>query len=276
MWFEWRKETDEGYEKGEQIARTLLADINLPLMYRARAYMILGSTPSVFWAKEGVRTVERGIQAMRDNGKAPGAAELRLLADCQNVIEQVEAAEEDDEGDEDEEDGHGEEEPKKEEGDVVQAPESGLSDGTPDGIRGGERVMASIEPASANVSTLSVQKGARSGGVNISSFSRTASADVPTLLERLRVLRDQIRTDQDFGDRFVHDPMVGELLGDALVLAKEEGKEEQGEEAYDKLVALLRDAECRLGYGDVEGFKECGLIVRFDYYRSKRCTNDRS
>ena len=81
MWIEWRKETDEGYEKGEQIARTLLADIDLPLMYRARAYMILGSTPSVFWAKEGVRTVERGIQAMRDDGKEPGAAELRLLAD---------------------------------------------------------------------------------------------------------------------------------------------------------------------------------------------------
>ena len=241
MWIEWRKETDEGYEKGEQIARTLLADIDLPLMYRARAYMILGSTPSVFWAKEGVRTVERGIQAMRDDGKEPGAAELRLLADCQNVVEQAEVAEEDDDGDDEEEDG--EEEHEKEEGDVVRTPESGLSDGTPDGIRGGERVMASIEPASANVSTLSVQESARSGGVNISSFSRTASADVPTLLERLRVLRDQIRTDQDFGDRFVHDPMVGELLGDALVLAKEEGKEKQGEEAYDKLVALLTGAE---------------------------------
>ena len=37
--------------------------------------------------------------------------------------------------------------------------------------------------------------------------------------------------------------MVGELLGDALVLAKEEGKEKQGEEAYEKLVALLTGAE---------------------------------
>ena len=240
MWIEWRKETDEGYEKGEQIARTLLADIDLPLMYRARAYMILGSTPSVFWAKEGVRTVERGIQAMRDDGKEPGAAELRLLVDCQNVVEQAEAAEEDDDGEDDEEDG--EEEPEKEEGDVVRTTENGLSDGTPDGIRRGERVMASIEPA-ANVSTLTVQESARSGDVSISSFSRMASADVPTLLERLRVLRDQIRTDQDFDDRFVHNPMVGELLGDALVLAKEEGKEEQGEEAYDKLVALLTGAE---------------------------------
>ncbi|KAM0695777.1 hypothetical protein Q7P36_004259 [Cladosporium allicinum] len=177
---------------------------------------------------------------MRNDGKEPGAAELRLLADCQNVVEQAEAAEEDDDGGDGEEDG--EEEPEKEEGDVVRTPESGLFDGTPDGIRGGERVMASIEPA-ANVSTLAVQESARSGGVSISSFSRTASADVPTLLERLRVLRDQIRTDQDFGDRFVHDPMVGELLGDALVLAKEEGKEKQGEEAYDKLVALLTGAE---------------------------------
>jgi hypothetical protein len=101
--------------------------------------------------------------------------------------------------------------------------------------------MASIEPAAANMSTLAIRESVGSEGVNTSSFSRTASADVPTLLERLRMLRDQIRIGQDFGDRFAHDLMVGELLGDALVLARE-GTEEQGEEAYDKLVALLTGA----------------------------------
>jgi hypothetical protein len=35
MWTEWIKGTDEGYENGEQTARALLANIDLPLVYRA-------------------------------------------------------------------------------------------------------------------------------------------------------------------------------------------------------------------------------------------------
>jgi hypothetical protein len=62
MWIEWRKETDDGYEKSEKTARALLAHADLPLFYRARACMILGCTPSVAWAKEGVRSVRLGIQ----------------------------------------------------------------------------------------------------------------------------------------------------------------------------------------------------------------------
>ena len=51
MWIEWRKDTDDGYEKSEKTARALLAHADLPLFYRARACMILGCTLSVAWQK---------------------------------------------------------------------------------------------------------------------------------------------------------------------------------------------------------------------------------
>ena len=52
--------------------------------------MFLGSIPSVHSAKAGVRIVEDGIQAMRDDRKEPGAPELKLLVDCQNVFKKAE------------------------------------------------------------------------------------------------------------------------------------------------------------------------------------------
>jgi hypothetical protein len=241
--------------------------------------MILGCTPSVFWAKKAVRTVERGNQAMRDDGKEPGAPQMKLLAACQKVLENVEAAEEgEDEEDEDEDeevyDDEEEEEDNEEGGAVdekcvengayeeerlVWTPEdgwldgrgsfgwtlkNGWSDGVPDRIERGERVMASIEPASANApmpDRLAIQEDARSSGVTTSPASRTASADVPTLQERLVKLRRLVITDGDFSLKFLNDPMVGELLGEAQELANG-GKVEQADRACDKVIAYLTNA----------------------------------
>jgi hypothetical protein len=146
----------------------LLANIDLPLFRRARAQISLGSTPSLYWAKAGVRTVEDSIKAMRNEGKEPGALELKLLADCQNVVEKVEPAEDRrrkwmdliEEEDDDEED------------DVAWPQEDMWS------------VLASAEPASADVSMQdrrAVKGHTRSSGVGTSSASRTAKADLPTL-----------------------------------------------------------------------------------------------
>lgn len=229
--------------------------------------MILGCTPSVFWAKEAVRTVERGNQAMRDDGKKPGAPQMKLLAACQKVLENAEAAEEgedEEDEDEDEEVDDDEEEDNEEggayeEGRLVWTLEdgwldgrgsfgwtlkNGWSDGVPDRIERGERVMASIEPASANVpmpDRLAIQEDACSSGVATSSASRTASADVPTLQGRLVNLRRRVITDRDFSTKFLNDPMVCGLLGEAQELANG-GQEERADRACNKVIAYLTNA----------------------------------
>jgi hypothetical protein len=215
---------------------------------------------------------------MRDDGKEPGAPQMKLLAACQKVLENAEAAEEgEDEEDEDEDeevDDDDEEEDNQEGGAVdekcvengayeeerlVWTPEdgwldgrgsfgwtlkNGWSDGVPDRIERGERVMASIEPASANApmpDRLAIQEDARSSGVATSPASRTASADVPTLQERLVNLRRRVITDRDFSTKFLNDPMVCELLGEAQELANG-GQEEQVDRACDKVIAYLTNA----------------------------------
>ena len=64
--------------EAENIARSLLSNPNLPLVFRARACMILGcsSKPGyVEWAEEAVRLVRLGLE----HAKSPGDLEMRLL-----------------------------------------------------------------------------------------------------------------------------------------------------------------------------------------------------
>jgi hypothetical protein len=110
MWTEWDKGTEEGYEKSEQTARALLAHADLPLLYRVRACITLGCTPSSAWAREGLCIMELSIQSTRNKGREPSEPELRLLEACKTVLGNAEAAEEEDEedDDDDEEDEGGE------------------------------------------------------------------------------------------------------------------------------------------------------------------------
>jgi hypothetical protein len=248
MWTEWRKDTNTGHEKGHRIARTLLANIDIPFIHPARACIILGCTPAVFWASVGVCTVQRGIQAMRDDGKQPGAPELKLLADCWEVLEKAEAAqaeaaedekdeEDDDEGEEDEEED--EEAKGKAEGSGVRTPEDEWSDAV--SIQRGERVSTSPGPASAIVSTadrLASQEDDFAAAVGTSSVSRTASADVPSLQQRLRGLRGKVLREGYLGVKFIDD----KLLCDAQRLA-DDGKEEEGEKACNRFVAYMEETD---------------------------------
>jgi hypothetical protein len=104
----------EGYEKGKQTALALLAYADLPLLYRIRACMTLGCTPSSAYAREGLRTMELHIQNTREKGREISEPELRLLESCKTVLRNAEAAE-DDEDDEDE-DGEGAAEDDEDEG----------------------------------------------------------------------------------------------------------------------------------------------------------------
>jgi hypothetical protein len=254
MWTEWHKDTEKGYERGHQIAKALLVNIDLPFIHPARACIILGCTPAVFWASVGICTVERGMWAMRGDGKEPNAAELKLLADCWGVLERAEAAQaetaeeeedqgdDDEEGDEDDDEEDGEEdgeEDEEAEGSGVRTPEDEWSDAV--SIQRGERVSASPGPAPAIVSTadrLASQEANPAAAVRTSSVSGTASADVPSLQQRLRGLRGQVLREGYLGVRFIDD----KLLCDAQRLA-DEGKEEEGEEACDRFVAYMEECE---------------------------------
>jgi hypothetical protein len=192
--------------------------------------------------------VQRGIQAMRDDGKQPGAPELKLLADCWEVLEKAEAAqaeaaedekdeEDDDEGEEDEEED--EEAKGKAEGSGVRTPEDEWSDAV--SIQRGERVSASPGPASAIVSTadrLASQEDDFAAAVGTSSVSRTASADVPSLQQRLRGLRGKVLREGYLGVKFIDD----KLLCDAQRLA-DDGKEEEGEKACNRFVAYMEETD---------------------------------
>jgi hypothetical protein len=104
MWTEWDKGTEEGYEKSEQTARALLAHADLPLLYRVRACITLGCTPSSAWAREGLCIMELSIQSTRDKGREPSEPELRLLEACKTILRNAEAAEEEEEEDDDDDD----------------------------------------------------------------------------------------------------------------------------------------------------------------------------
>jgi hypothetical protein len=221
MWTEWHKGTDEGHEKGHRIAKALLVNIDLPFIHPARACVILGCTAAVFWASVGICTVDRGIQAMRGGGKEPGAEE------------------EEDEEEEDDEEDDDEEAEEEAEGGGVRTPEDEWSDAV--SIQRGERVSASPGPASAIVSTadrLARQEDDFAAAVGTSSVSRTASADIPSLQQRLRGLRGQVLREGYLGVKFIDD----KLLCDAQRLV-DEGKEEEGEEACDRFVAYME--ECK-------------------------------
>jgi hypothetical protein len=203
----------------------------------------------------GICTVDRGIKAMRGGGKEPGAPELKLLADCWGVLERAEMAqaegaeekedEEEDDDDEDDDDEDDDEEDDDEEaeeeaeGGGVRTPEDEWSDAV--SIQRGERVSASPGPASAIVSTadrLARQEDDFAAAVGTSPVSRTASANVPSLQQRLRGLRGQVLREGYLGVKFIDD----KLLCDAQRLV-DEGKEEEGEEACDRFVAYME--ECK-------------------------------
>ncbi|KAK3722969.1 hypothetical protein LTR37_002115 [Vermiconidia calcicola] len=85
-----REGTDESRAEAEHIAKTLVSHADLPLVFRARACMVLGCAKEpgyVGWAKEAVRIVKLGIEAM---GGTPGAAEARLLRQCQQTLDNAE------------------------------------------------------------------------------------------------------------------------------------------------------------------------------------------
>jgi hypothetical protein len=187
---------------------------------------------------------------MRGGGKEPGAPELKLLADCWGVLERAEMAqaegaeekedeEEDDDDEDDDEEDDDEEAEEEAEGGGVRTPEDEWSDAV--SIQRGERVSASPGPASAIVSTadrLARQEDDFAAAVGTSSVSRTASADIPSLQQRLRGLRGQVLREGYLGVKFIDD----KLLCDAQRLV-DEGKEEEGEEACDRSVAYME--ECK-------------------------------
>jgi hypothetical protein len=85
-----REDTDESRSKSEETAHLLLTHADLPLVFRARACMILGCSGDpgyVEWAKEAVRIAELGIA----NAKTVGENERTLLQSCQKVLKQAEA-----------------------------------------------------------------------------------------------------------------------------------------------------------------------------------------
>lgn len=76
-----RKDTDEDSAEAERIAKVLLKNADLTLFLPARACVILGSSSSpgyVEWAREGVRTVQLGIEAVRRDGRELGDLEKRV------------------------------------------------------------------------------------------------------------------------------------------------------------------------------------------------------
>ena len=69
----------------------LLENADLPLVFRARACMILGlsSTPGYLeWAEEAVRVVKMGIEY---SAGATGEAEQSLLEQCEEILRDAKA-----------------------------------------------------------------------------------------------------------------------------------------------------------------------------------------
>ncbi|KAK4956713.1 hypothetical protein LTR10_006240 [Elasticomyces elasticus] len=99
-----REDNDEKRAEAERIAHLLLSYADLPLVFRARASMILGCGTTrgyVEWAKEAVHFAQLGIDQM---GEQPGETELTLLRSCEEVrdkavadFEELGGYEEDDE-----------------------------------------------------------------------------------------------------------------------------------------------------------------------------------
>ena len=70
---------DDNRKKAEDIAHELLRHSELPLANRASACMVLGlsmDTRYLEYAKEGVRSVQLGLDHMASQGREPGAADL--------------------------------------------------------------------------------------------------------------------------------------------------------------------------------------------------------
>ncbi|KAK5172611.1 uncharacterized protein LTR77_002731 [Saxophila tyrrhenica] len=82
-----RKSTAEACAEAEAVAHALLEQPELPLLHRARAYMVLGCAASGYLenACEAVRVVEMGIGL----GGA-GQAEYELLEQCKEVLPNAE------------------------------------------------------------------------------------------------------------------------------------------------------------------------------------------
>ncbi|KAF2171478.1 hypothetical protein M409DRAFT_18594 [Zasmidium cellare ATCC 36951] len=89
-------------EDAESIARSLLENLDLPLLLRARACMMLGcgeGPDSLDMAKESVRVAELGLSLCEE----PGELEKNLVKDCKKVLEEAqEAADQQDDDDDDE------------------------------------------------------------------------------------------------------------------------------------------------------------------------------
>ncbi|KAK5131818.1 hypothetical protein LTR08_000573 [Meristemomyces frigidus] len=89
-----RQNTDETSAEAERIATLLLEYADLPIVFRARACMILArsDTPGYLaWAQEAVRVIELGISQIVSKGRQPGPGEDELLAACKKVLENAEA-----------------------------------------------------------------------------------------------------------------------------------------------------------------------------------------
>jgi hypothetical protein len=115
------EKTVERQAFAESTARTLLANADLPLLFRARACMVLGcnndpESDYLEMAQQGVRMAELMVSRCEPG---PGPWETRILEDCKIVLKEAQAAhdrhvermegEEEEDGKEEREGGEGEE-----------------------------------------------------------------------------------------------------------------------------------------------------------------------